>query len=129
MMDTVIEFPHCDEELEPCRPFQHDTAAGEVITFPSRESSLTAHDLDALDDLIASAHSEWDLEISRDFDWNVIALLAPHDCDPCTYTAFLVCRRNGRLILRDARISACWRTLGDFADVEALMLALRKVVV
>lgn len=124
-MAAILEFPY-SAASHPQRPPVPISAT--VIPFPVASESLTKRELALLLPLIGTAGHDWVCEPERDGNSNLSVLIANGDPESGSYAAYLVCRRESRLHLIDARLAARWGTLGVFSHMEDLVLAVAKLI-
>jgi hypothetical protein len=124
-MAAILQFPfattiQADRDPPP--------VVAQIIPFPTPSDSLSKHDVEVLLGLLESEGKEWVFERERDGNSNLSAVIAHGNPKSRAYAAFLVCRRDGKLRLIDARLAARWGTLGEFHDVENLASALAQLL-
>ena len=124
-MAAILEFPYSVAGHPQRLPVP---SSATVIPFPTASESLSKRELALLLPLIGTAGQDWVCEPERDGNSNLSALIASGDPDSGSYAAYLVCRKESRLHLIDARLAARWGTLGVFTHMEDLVLALAKLI-
>jgi len=110
------------------RDIMSAAAPAGVLPFPARPNSLTKRDMHALWGLMLELRGDWLSETERDGDGDLWAVLGPREPEANGYTAFLVCRKAGRLTLIEAPLVASWKVLGTYDSAAALAAALAGIV-